>query len=151
MRVALLTDGIYPYVIGGMQKHSYYLAKFLAQNQIHVDLFHFNQSPLDIEKLDCFDPDERRYISSFIVNFPSFPSLPGHYLRESYHYSELIFTQLEKDLKKYDFIYAKGFAGWKLIEEKKKGLECPPIGVNFHGYEMFQPAPGLKARLQHLL
>ena len=42
MRVALITDGIYPYVIGGMQKHSFYIAKYLAKNRVYVDLFHFN-------------------------------------------------------------------------------------------------------------
>ena len=33
MRIALLTDGIYPYLVGGMQKHSYNLAKYFAQQK----------------------------------------------------------------------------------------------------------------------
>ena len=52
MRIALITDGIYPYVMGGMQKHSYFLAKFLAKNKIYVDLFHYQ----DIHNSDLPDP-----------------------------------------------------------------------------------------------
>ena len=52
MRVALITDGISPYVLGGMQKHSYYLVKYFAKNKIHVDLVHYNDSKFDISKLE---------------------------------------------------------------------------------------------------
>ena len=59
MRIALLTDGIYPYVMGGMQRHSYYLAKYLARAGVHVDLYHFippnsewNIEPFDRSELE---------------------------------------------------------------------------------------------------
>ncbi len=58
MKVALVTDGIWPYVMGGMQKHSYYLCKYLAKKKIDVDLYHFNQSQLNIEALDVFTEEE---------------------------------------------------------------------------------------------
>ena len=48
MKVALITDGINPYVIGGMQKHSTYLAKHLVQNGVKLDLFHFVNSEDEI-------------------------------------------------------------------------------------------------------
>ncbi|MES2133078.1 MAG: glycosyltransferase family 4 protein [Bacteroidota bacterium] len=52
----------------------------------------------------------------------------------------------------YDFIYTKGFTGWKLIKEKHRGkIDCCKIGVNFHGYEMFQIAPDLKSKLQQYM
>ena len=41
MRIAIFTTGIYPYITGGIQKHSYYLAKYLAKNKIYVDLYHY--------------------------------------------------------------------------------------------------------------
>jgi hypothetical protein len=44
MQIALITDGIWPYVMGGMQKHSYYLCKYLAQNKVNIHLFHYNNS-----------------------------------------------------------------------------------------------------------
>ncbi|MEO6903358.1 MAG: glycosyltransferase family 4 protein [Bacteroidia bacterium] len=151
MKIALLTDGIYPYVMGGMQKHSYYLAKYLAKNKIQVDLFHFNQSLLNIEELGVFEEEEKKYINSIVLEFPKLSTLPGHYVKESYRYSEIIFEKIKPNLHQYDFIYTKGFTGWKLIESKMNGLSCPRIGVNFHGYEMFQPAPSFKVKLQHLI
>jgi len=151
MRVALLTDGIWPYVLGGMQKHSYYLCKYLARNGVQVDLFHFNQSSYDIHKLEFFTEEEKKFIRSTVLEFPKSPAFPGHYLYNSYRYSKLIFKTIQNDLSKYDFIYSKGFSAWYLIEQKKKGnLKCPPIGVKFHGYEMFQNPPDLKTKLQHL-
>ena len=41
MKIALLTDGIPPYIVGGMQQHSYSLAKYLVLNGNEVTLFHF--------------------------------------------------------------------------------------------------------------
>lgn len=152
MRIALITDGIWPYVLGGMQKHSYYLCKYLAANKIQVDLFHFNRSTYDIAKLEFFSEEEKKYIRSVIVDFPSSSKLPGHYIRNSKLHSKLIYEALKDDLSSYDFIYTKGFTGWYLIEQKKAGkIKCGPIGVKFHGYEMFQKMPGPKAYLDSLL
>lgn len=145
MRIALITDGITPYVLGGMQRHSFYLAKYLAQNKIQVDLFHFNQSDFDIKALDCFNDDEKKYITSFVIPFPKIIKFPGHYILESYLYSKKVYVQLMPNIDKYDFIYTKGFTGWKLINVKSKGAKMPPIGINVHGYEMFQKFPNLKA------
>lgn len=153
MHIALLTDGIFPYVIGGMQKHSYYLAKYLAFNGVQVDLYHtsFRSSVTDaIKNTNCFTEEEKKYIRPVLVDFPCFAPLPGHYLRESYEYSCRIF-KLFSQTSNVDFIYAKGFTAWKLIEEKIKGYKCPAIGVNFHGYEMFQKAPSLKSSIQQKL
>jgi len=151
LKIALLTDGITPYVIGGMQRHSFYLAKYLAKNEVYVDLFHFNNTDLVVNDLECFTLDEKKYIKSIVLNFPSFINFPGHYIRESYKYSEIIFDHLQNNLSEYDFIYAKGFTAWKLIEMKNKGLKCPPIGVNFHGYEMFQKSASLKSFFQQII
>lgn len=148
--VSLITDGISPYVLGGMQRHSFYLAKYFAQAGIRVDLYHTNQSQLDINKLEVFSEDERKYIRSFVIPFPKAGMLPGHYIRASYKYSEAIFNVF-KEQTPTDFIIAKGFSGWKLIEEKSKGFKCMAIGVNFHGYEMFQESPDFKTRLSSRL
>jgi glycosyltransferase involved in cell wall biosynthesis len=152
MRIALITDGIWPYVLGGMQKHSYYLCKYLSQNKIHVDLVHFNQSNFDIEKLEFFTEEEKKYITSIIINFPNSNYLPGHYIRNSYAHSKLIFEAIKDKIQSYDFIYTKGFTGWYLIEQKYFGkIKCAKIGVKFHGYEMFQKSPDFKIKLQHIL
>jgi glycosyltransferase involved in cell wall biosynthesis len=148
MKIALLTDGIFPYVIGGMQRHSFYLVKYLAGNGYHVELYHMNQSNLDIHQLDVFTPEERLYIRSFVVPFPEKGKSPGHYIRESYEYSRRIFQTFRTNTDHVDFIIAKGFSGWELLHQRSKGFKCAPIGVNFHGYEMFQRQPSLRAALQ---
>ena len=152
MRVALITDGISPYVIGGMQKHSFYLAKYFAKHHIQVDLIHYNHSNFDIKRLEFFTVEEQQYINSIVIQFPTSVKFPGHYIYKSYKYSCLAFESIKSQLSNYDFIYTKGFSGWKLISEKHKGtISCCLVGVNFHGYEMFQIAPEVKAKLQQLL
>ena len=152
MHVALITDGISPYVLGGMQKHSFYLVKYFAKHKIHVDLIHYNDSKYDINLLEFFTEEERIYIHSTVLSFPTSAKFPGHYLYKSYKYSCLAFDAIKDKLSAYDFIYTKGFAGWKLISEKHKGnIICCKIGVKFHGYEMFQIAPEPKAKLQQFL
>jgi glycosyltransferase involved in cell wall biosynthesis len=150
-KIALITDGIWPYVMGGMQKHSYYLCKYFAKNQIHVDLFHFNQSELDINALDVFTEEEKKYINSTVLEFPNSASGFGHYIINSYRYSLNVYELIKDKLDDYDFIYSKGFTGWHFIREKRRGVKCPPIGVKFHGYEMFQRAPDLKSKISQLL
>ncbi len=147
MRVALLTDGIAPYVTGGMQRHSYYLCKYLAQGGIYVDLYHCDPQNRGALSLDCFTEEEKTFITSEIIEFPSFGKMPGHYIRESYEYSMRIYKRM-KGRAKVDFIYAKGFTAWELLNQRKKGVQIPPVGVNFHGYEMFQVQPGFRNWLE---
>jgi glycosyltransferase involved in cell wall biosynthesis len=135
-----------------MQKHSFYLCKYFAANQIHVDLVHYNQSTYDPQKLEFFSEKERAFIHPTIIEMPSGSNLPGHYVRDSYQHSKKIFEFLEPRLKNYDFIYTKGFTGWHLIDQKYSGkIECCKIGVNFHGYEMFQPMPDIRSTLRSFL
>lgn len=144
----MLSDGVHPYVIGGMQRHTYYLVKYLSKAGIKVTLYHFNNSNLDISLLDVFSEEERSNIESIVLEFPKGDRFPGHYVRASYRYSELIYDRIKNRLKDFDFIYTKGFSGWKLIEEKSKGnSDVPPIGVKFHGYEMFQMQADFKSKL----
>lgn len=150
MHIALLTDGIQPYVVGGMQRHSFYLAKYLAAAGHQVDLYHTNQSELDISRLEVFTEEEKTNIQSFVIEFPKFGTSPGHYIRESFEYSLRIWNKF-KSQRRPDFIYVKGFSGWALLNEKKKGEKLPPIGLNFHGYEMFQPAATIMEWMKYAL
>ena len=155
MNILLLTDGIYPCVIGGMQKHSYYLAKYLAKNKIKVDLFHCvyqGQIP-DHQGADphYFSEEELSNIHFSCFSFPKSDRWPGHYLRENKIYSSLIYEAVKDRIKQYDLIYAQGYTGWRFIKERKGGNLAVPVLVNFHGLEMFQKAPSLLIKLQHLL
>lgn len=152
MRIALITDGIWPYVVGGMQKHSYFLCKYFAKKGVYVDLVHYNNSTFNIALLDCFTLEEKKFITSIIVDFPVSRKFPGHYIYNSYKHSQQIFEHLKNQLQQYDFIYTKGFTGWYLINLKaNRKINCCPIGVNFHGYEVLQPAPSYKVKIQQLL
>lgn len=153
VKLAILTDGIYPYVIGGMQKHSFYLTKFLVELGVDVTLYHCvtkGEVPTEKQvKEDLEIPFDAQF-RSVCIGFPKGTGMPGHYVRANYVYS----INHSKDIleQKFDFIYAKGFAAWHLLELKRKNkTELPPIGVKFHGYEMFQDAPNFKTKLQHYL
>lgn len=150
MHIALLTDGIYPYVIGGMQRHSFYLAKFFAAAGHRVDLYHVDSKNPDARSLDLFSEAEKANIRSFPIAFPSMGEFPGHYIRESYEFSRQVWRKFQEQPRP-DFIYVKGFAGWELLNQKQKGAQLPPVGVNFHGYEMFQPAASWKEWLKYAL
>jgi len=145
MRIALLTDGIFPYVIGGMQKHSYHLAKQLARQNHTVYLFHCNESQYDIAKLEFFTEEEKKNIRSFVIPFPHKNYFPLHYIYESKQYSKAIYKALLPFISEIDFIIVKGFSAWALLENKK--TDFPPIAVHFHGLEMFQYIPTLKSRI----
>ncbi|MGZ3932778.1 MAG: glycosyltransferase, partial [Bacteroidia bacterium] len=152
MKIALITDGIWPYVLGGMQKHSYYLCKYLAREKVQVDLFHFNQSDYDIDQLGFFSEEEKKYIHAIVVPFPDSAKGFGHYLINSYRYSLDVYELLKERLSEYDLIYAKGFTGWHFVREKhRSSRQFPTIAVKFHGYEMFQKAPDFKTLLQQKL
>ncbi|GAB4150543.1 MAG: hypothetical protein Fur0041_23120 [Bacteroidia bacterium] len=148
MRVALLTDGIHPHVVGGMQRHSYYLAKFLAANGVQVDLYHtIPGKTAETDSLPGFTQEEKNNCRSIVIPFPKMGDFPGHYIRESYEYSRKIAEKLQQETLP-DFIYAKGFTAWELVNLKSKGMSLPPVGINFHGYEMFQKQPDFISSLK---
>lgn len=146
MKIALLTDGIYPYVIGGMQRHSFQLVKYFAQKKHTVYLFHCNSSTYDVTKLEFFSPEEKQFIHSFVIPFPHKSYFPFHYLFESWQYSKYIRHSLEKVISDVDFVFAQGFCAWSLLANKGNS-KFPPITVHFHGLEMFQEVPDLKSTL----
>jgi glycosyltransferase involved in cell wall biosynthesis len=150
MRIALLTDGITPFVTGGMQRHSFNLCRELVHLGVQVDLYHCDPQKKRAKHPDVFTAEERKLITEEVMEFPSLGSMPGHYLRESYEYSKRIFRRMNQRAQP-DFIYAKGFTAWEFFFQREKGWTGPKIGVNFHGYEMFQRAPSLMERMKQSL
>ncbi len=150
MRVALITDGIWPYVIGGMQKHSYFLVKYFLQNGVYVDLYHCNESHYDISKLEFFTEEEKKYLNSFVFTFLKYQKYPGHYFKESYDYSSSLYETFLKQ-PKVDYIYTKGYCGWRFIKEKKKGKDLPPIAIRLHGYEILQKTNSFKNKIRKIM
>lgn len=153
MKIALLTDGIMPFVTGGMQKHSLYLVKYLTLNNCDVTLFHCvhsNEIPTEDEVNYSIFKNKSNSIRVIGFSFPKSLWFPGHYFYNSYRYSKRLYNVLYKEIAQYDFIYIKGLSGWKLLNKKNQGLKLPPIGINFHGMNMFLPVRNLKLKIVNL-
>jgi len=154
MRIALLTDGITPYVTGGMQRHSYHLARHLLKAGVELTLVHCvthdAEIPDEAEVAELLEaPEGKLRVLGF--RFPKAGSLPGHYLRESYRFSCQVYESLKTEWCNFDFIYSKGYTAWCLLEHKQKGEHMAPVGVKFHGYEMFQKSDDLKVKLTQFI
>jgi len=132
LKVALLSNGIYPFVIGGIQKHSFYLAKGLAERNIYVDVYHLSIDSSTAYS-DYFSSEELKYISFYELDFPTSTKFPGHYIFNNYLHSKNLYRQIGN--KKYDLIYAQGFTSWYFL--KKNNFDDRIIS-NLHGLEMFQ-------------
>lgn len=150
MHIALLTDGLYPYVLGGMPRHAYHVAKNFLALGVKLTLVHCvaqkDTIPTEEEVRKVLEAPEGK-LNVIGLKFPEHKRIPGHYVRESYAYSCHIFEALKNKWITFDFIYAKGFTAWCLLEHKKKGFHTAPVGLQFHGYEMYQRAPSLKSKL----
>lgn len=155
MKLLIITDGIFPYVVGGMQKHSYYLAKYMTQCGVDVTLVHavYDQTqdlPTEEHVNQTLFPKGDYCIKSTCFYFPhSRVKFPGHYIWSSYQYSILIYQALKDQINNYDLIYIKGYSGWDLLNHKS--IIKPKVAINFHGYEMFQYLPTWHMKLEGIL
>ena len=113
MNILLITDGIYPFVMGGMQKHSYNLAKYLTNEENEVTLLHCVDSrsncPSSQEIQHLLFKGEKDNFQTHCVQFPQSHSLPGHYLRNSKLLSRKYWDIIKASIKEYDFIFSQGF------------------------------------------
>ena len=154
--ILLLTDGVMPYSIGGIQRHSRKLCEQLLRLGSQVTLFHTaarGSLAERAERLEGWDPSLRAGLRAEFVEWPASTWYPGHYLRECHLYSRMLlsrFMQIRME-RRIDFIYAQGLTGLAFVAARKDGLEIPPVGVNAHGYEVFQRCSGLSARISQVL
>lgn len=154
MRIALITDGMSPYALGGMQRHSRMLAEHLGKAGARVTVFH---TVLDggnasaASALAGFPTTLRDVVSNEFVPYPSARHYPGHYLVQEWRYSSACLRRYIDRGVDADFIYAQGLTGWTFLRWRRRRDRLPPIGVNTHGYEMFQRAATFRGTLQHAL
>ncbi|WEK36529.1 MAG: glycosyltransferase family 4 protein [Candidatus Pseudobacter hemicellulosilyticus] len=136
-----------------MQKHSFYLCRYLARNGVHVDLYHTGKQKKDIDLASCFTAEELPYIHSHLMEWPPADKFPGHYVRTSHKYSEKLFRLFQQHNTRtpVDLVYAKGLAGWYLLQQKAAGVALPPVFLNVHGYEYYQKAASLRMKIEHQL
>lgn len=154
MNICLLTDGISPYVTGGMQRHSFNLCNELLKLGMEITLVHCVYGKATLPKSDevkkLFEQPEKLTVHG--LRFLASSGMPGHYIKESYEYSFAITELLKSKLSSFDIIYAKGFSGWDLLQQRKKGkVKSGPVLVNFHGLEMFQEPASFSERLKSYL
>lgn len=142
-RIALVTDGLFPLSIGGMQKHSAKLAAHLAEAGARVFLFHPHR---DLLPEQVFTEQQQKAIHCIYVPWPAVPSFPGHYLFRNYQYSRAVDRIIREH--KVDAVYVQGFSGWKSVCSAPK---TTPVVLNLHGMEMFQPLRGIRNRMNGLM
>lgn len=144
MRIALVTDGIYPFVTGGMQRHSYLLCKYLSVNH-SIDLYHFKKNEVSDTIKELF-PDSHVAIREFVLPYNDAMKYPFHYLFSQKYYSNQVYSAFNS-VEKPDLIICKGFTGWRFLREKKMGKLEIPVLLNFHGMEMFQKAFTIREKI----
>lgn len=134
LRVLMTTDGLAPWVTGGMQQHSAMLAKHLAAFCSELVLVHCGpiNGPVPSESEVRRELGLSHGVRLVAVPFADRGRLPGHYVRASKSFSRAVRTQVGDPLH-FDVIYAQGFTGWAFRDH-------PRLVVNLHGLEMFQPA-----------
>lgn len=148
MKIALITPGITPYVMGGMQRHSFNLARHLARLGVEVDLYHTDFGDAKgIDDLEGVPDDERKKIASIAIPWPKDDRLPGHYIRKLKRFSNEAMLRYQQR-RPVDFIIGKSLTAWSFVEARRRGADLPPVGVNLHGFEMYQPPASFKSRME---
>ena len=151
MYLALLTNGLFPWAVGGMQKHSTNLIREWALTGVDLDVY-FTQAPgyPAVEEIQrALVPAQASGRVRFFASAPSWlPYFPLHHYADCYVESCRMAGQWMRESPKTEFIYAQGLTGWKLLRMKRHGVQLPPIGVNLHGMEALQDFNGgIKERL----
>ena len=154
LHVALLADGVYPYRLGGIQRHTRMLALHFAKAGVQVTLLHSADTPelrARAEALDDFPAEARSKIKSLVVVPPKAGRYPGHYLHDCQRYSRVLLDRYREENVGADFVYAQGLTGIAFGAARRGATDLPPVGVNQHGYEMFQKAANLRAWLEQFV
>jgi glycosyltransferase involved in cell wall biosynthesis len=149
LRLALLTDGLSPYVLGGIQQHSRMLAESLTKAGVELTVFHTAKDVTAAQKAKVLDGLDRSIWGNIRVEFVDYPQpgkFPGHYVRDCWAYSKALFERYRSTNLKADYIYAQGLTGLAFVNRKNA---LPPVIVNLHGYEMFQRAASFWNLMEH--
>jgi glycosyltransferase involved in cell wall biosynthesis len=153
LKIALLTDGIYPFVVGGMQKHSFHLVRFFTEAGYQITLVHgvpeTKEIPSREEALRMLEVRSSSNIEIITFHIPKHIYYPGHYIAEQYAYSKMISRKLENRWDEYDLIYAQGFTAWHYLKHRKKAT--PPVAVHLHGLNMYQAQFSMRSKLESSL
>lgn len=136
MKIAVISDGIWPEKIGGIQKHSYELIFSLASLGWEIGVFYVSDNP------GYFTRVFNKNVYLFPIQINALPSFfPGHYLFNLYLKSRKIKQELIKSSLNPNIIFLQGLIGWAF---KNTGYQTIS---HLHGLEMFQKSFSLKEKI----
>jgi len=147
MKILFLTDGIAPFMTGGMQRHSQLVGEHLASLGNEILLYHYSESDIAPNLEVAFTPNASKNIEQVWFHYEDTSILPGHYLRTHKGMSKKYFEAFIGQNQAVDFIYSKGFMGWEFLKRRHEYGINAPIAVKFHGMNMFQTQPDWKGEL----
>ncbi|MCW3849347.1 glycosyltransferase family 4 protein [Sphingomonas sp. LB-2] len=136
MRVAIINHGIFPFLMGGMERHTHFLATHMAALGAEVEVV-----------IPALEPDQAAAFAAAgnpykLTQFPWPQS--RLWLRANYLFSKLAAPHLAAG--NFDAVYCQGFNGWAYLAGKgPKALTL----YNPHGLEMFKTV-GLTQTLKSL-
>lgn len=151
MNIVFATDGIYPFVLGGMQKHAAYIIRHLAGTGHQVDVIMPDNGVKDADEATSrfWENDRPDNIRFHVIPYPKLPRFPGHYVVASYLYSARITNYFSHKISTADILFGKGYTLWHWLARQNRPQI--PVIVQLHGLEMFQPAFALKEMLDKTL
>lgn len=138
----ILSDGIMPFVLGGMQRHTSLFVKYLIEAGHRVSLFHSlphgHKEPTQSEILEALQIANAHHdqLRIFTFHWPKLFGIPGHYIAENWVYSQKLFRRFSKEGLDPDLILAKGFTGLAFFQYSSN--HKIPVLTHIHGYEMYQ-------------
>lgn len=133
MKIAIISDGIWPEKIGGIQKHTYELICSLSALGIETAVFYISEKP------DWFKMIFIKHVYLFPIQINALPPFfPGHYLLNLYLKSNKIRRELINSHFNPNVVFIQGLIGWTF-----KNTSFTTIS-HLHGLEMFQKSFSLK-------
>lgn len=150
LNVLFITDGIFPFQIGGMQKHSAKMIQHIAPHLSNLMVIHPGGDGFSDNAVNKIF-GEQSGLSFHLIPFIDNGRLPGHYIRANRAYSNRVYNFVRNRLPEFDLIYAQGFTGGAFVEARRKKELKIPVLLNLHGLEMFQQPPDFKHKLAYYL
>src|SRR4051812_40554480 len=108
MRVAIINHGIFPFLMGGMERHTHFLASHMAQLGAEVEVIIPELTAAQTAEFDALNNPYK------LVQFAWPPS--KLWLRSNYLFSKAAAPYLASG--KFDAVYCQGFSGWAYLAGK---------------------------------
>ena len=138
MKVAIVNHGLFPFLFGGMERHTTFLANHLCVLGVNVDV---------LVPEGAQQSDRAIFSDDFHFNIVELPwPKKAMWLHSNYCYSTFVRDHIKSH--RYDVVYSQGFNGWAYLTDRDRQKD-PPVIYNPHGMEMFKTI-GLWQTLKHL-